>query len=187
MCFYFFIYFFILFNFFSQASYHYNCNKLPGFASTTRNLLVSLATGQIICLSVVFFFLFSKSGWVHSSTFLYICNIVFPQGGSLQSSTAKPLYRLGAGSETGVDPFRASSQASTIMAWRCSTWLRRGIPTLGSRAACGLWGIRPPLSHRSRVPQPIAQRRPHPSWRSPPPPRRQAGESSRLHRESLSR
>lgn len=32
--------------------------------------MVSLATGQIICLSVYFYFLFYKSGWVHSSTFL---------------------------------------------------------------------------------------------------------------------
>lgn len=32
--------------------------------------MVSLATGQIICLSVYFYFLLCKSGWVHSSTFL---------------------------------------------------------------------------------------------------------------------
>lgn len=124
---------------------------------------------------------------VRSSTCLYICNVVFSQGGSLQSSTAKPLYRLGAGSVTGADPFRASFRASTIMAWRCSTWPQRVIPTLESRAACDWWGIRPPLSRRSRAQQPIARRHPHPSWKSPPPPRRPADESSRLHPESLRR
>lgn len=117
-----------------------------------------------------------------------MCNVVVPQGASSPSSTAKPPYRSEDGSGTRAAPFRASFQASTITAWRCSTWLRREIPTLGSRAACGLSGTLPPRSRRSPAPLLTARRRPHPSWRSPPPPpRRPAGESSRRRRESPSR
>lgn len=63
-------YYFYFILLYSQASHHYNCNKLPWCASTTRNLLVSLATGQIICLSVYFF---SCSVKVAESTVQHSC------------------------------------------------------------------------------------------------------------------